>query len=385
MTKKIRIKESSAILLSVLLLSMGFSGNSESFAITPQAQIQEIIDELKLLEQNSETSKKSKKKISNAIHKLERSLNEKFWKDESSLKYKNGIKVVNLDINAISKLDKVLKDKKTSKEVKDQVFQINLRITEINKNLLENTIGNLSELIMGEKGLKKIEKATSNLEKGNEFLENEDYTKALKKFKKAWEQVKKSLKDPHFKQLKLIHLEGTDDLDNDDDELQDIYIKILKPKKQGNPYKVELKITQECVKGNTYDLAGMKIGFSTQERFSDVSFHEEFHMTNDWFLTNDPDQEIDPVIIEERKTWWGGYPDTGDDFIQTNEVTGESSFTLNPEPLSILDNQMGWEGDFEFTGPPGDYYMAFWMPDTIGGSEFLCNFLGSFPIPTTVE
>ena len=88
MEKNMRVKETSAILLSVLLLSMGFSGNAESFAVTPQDQIQEIIEELKQLEINSEASKTSQKKISNAIHKLEKSLNDKFWKDESSLKYK---------------------------------------------------------------------------------------------------------------------------------------------------------------------------------------------------------------------------------------------------------------------------------------------------------
>ena len=65
---------------------------------------------------------------------------------------------------------------------------------------------------MSEKGLKKIDKATKKFEKGNELLNDWNYAQALEKYKKAWDQIKKALKDPHFKKMKIVELEGTADI-----------------------------------------------------------------------------------------------------------------------------------------------------------------------------
>ena len=78
------------------------------------------------------------------------------------------------------------------------LLEINLRITQINKVLVGNSIQSLSEIIMSEKGLKKIDIAKKKFEKGNDLLGQGDYSKALEKYKMAWDQIKKALKDPHF-------------------------------------------------------------------------------------------------------------------------------------------------------------------------------------------
>ena len=74
---------------------------------------------------------------------------------------------------------------------------------------------------MSEKGIKKLDKARKILEKGNEFLEDENYNKAIKNYVKAWDQIKKSLKDPHFKKMKIVDYEGVDFLDNTFDDIPD--------------------------------------------------------------------------------------------------------------------------------------------------------------------
>ena len=374
------IKEISAILFSVLLLSMGFTANPPTFATTIQEEKQDIIDSLKELKENADLTKKSKKNIEKAIKKLEKSLNDKFWEDESTVNFKHGKNVLNADLNAVKNLDKILENKKTTKELKKKIIKINFKITEMDKTLVNNSIQSLAEIELGEKATKKVDKAKIKFEKGNEHLEDDKYFDALTKYGKAWDQIRKALKDPHFKKVRLVHLEGVGDLDYDTDA--DIYLKMLKPKKIGKPYNVEIKITSECVKGDTYEDAGMKIGFTTDPK-STVSFHEEFEMTNKWFKKYDEDKQIDVVEIDSIAIY-SNFPETGDDFIQIDAESMEGSFDYN-ESIPILDDQQGWEGKFQFKGEPGDYRIVFWMPETDRESEFKCNFLSSFTIPTTFE
>ena len=266
-----KMKKLAVAIFSVLLLSMGYSGNFEIFASTVQQEKQDIIDELENIKNDDKINKKSKKDLESAIKKLEKSLNSKYWKDESTVNFKHGKKVLNADQQAVKKLENILKDKKSSSEIKEEINSINISITQLDKVLVENAINELEEIIMSEKGTKKLDKAIEKFEKGNKFLEDEKYSQALKNYAKAWDQIKKSLKDPNFKKLKLIHLEATADLDYDGDK--DIYLKILKPKKPNKPYQVDIKMTSECLKGNTADTAGLKIGFSAPVRHSIESFH----------------------------------------------------------------------------------------------------------------
>ena len=98
------MKEIAVAIFSVLLLSMSFTGNSESFASTLQQEKQDIIDELESLKEDSEINKKSKKNLDSALKKLEKSLDDKYWKDESTINFKHGKKVLNADQQAVKKI-----------------------------------------------------------------------------------------------------------------------------------------------------------------------------------------------------------------------------------------------------------------------------------------
>ncbi|QLH04493.1 hypothetical protein C5F49_03545 [Nitrosopumilus oxyclinae] len=381
MNKNREMKRFAVTVFSVLLLSMTYSGNFEIFASTVQQEKQDIINQLENIKNDDNISKKSKKNLELAIKKLEKSLNSEYWKDESTINFKHGKKVLNADQQAIKKLENILKDKKLSNEIKDEIKNININITQLDKSLVENAINELEEIIMSDKGVKKIEKAIEKIDKGNVLLEDEKYSQALKNYVKAWDQIKKALKDPNFKKLKLIHLEGSADLDYDGDN--DIYLKILKPKKPNKPYEVDIKMTSECLKGNTVDTAGLKIGFSAPVKHSTESFHEEFDMTNEWFKKYDPDGQINTVVIDSVSTY-SQFPETGDNFIQTNSETMENSFDLIPSS-PMLDEQESWEGKFQFTGQSGDYHIVIFTPTIPAGEPIICNALASFTIDTTFE
>lgn len=381
------IKKISTILFSILLLSMSFSANSEIFADSIQQEKQDIIDELKELELDSETSKKTKKIINLTIKKLEKSLDDMFWKDESTINFKHGKNVLNDDSHAINKLDEILKDKKETDTIKEKILQINLRIAKVDKTLVDNTIVNVEDMIMSDKGLNKLNKAIEKFEEGSEALDEGDYDNAIKNFKKALDLIKKSLKDPHFKKMKIVELEGT--LDMNFDGSPDVYLKIVDPNKKNKPKEIEFKITGECVNGVTYDDARMKIGVSVPKpgpgQFALEFFDEEVHATNKWFKENDPNEKIDPVIISTISEYFS-FPDSGDDLIQKNPEKEEGSVNFTLESISEIGNQNGWIGKFTLDAEPGDYAMHFWFPltePTIEGDS--CNFVSSFSVPTTFE
>ncbi len=375
--------KSIVVVFSILLLSMSYSGNFEVFASTIQEEKQDIINELKNIKNDSGLDKKSKKNVESAIKKLEKSLNSKYWKDESTVNFKHGKKVLNADQKAVNKLDSVLKNKKSSNEIKEEITNINIRITQLDKTLVENAINELEEIVMSEKGIKKIDNAVEKFEKGNELLDDEKYSKALKKYGKALDQIKKALKDPHFKKMQIIELEGVADMNFDD--IPDVYLKVSKSTKDNKPKLLEMKITGECVNGVDHDNARMKIGLSTPERRSIIFFDEGFEATNKWFKQNDPDKRINPVIITTVSEYFS-FPDSGDNLIQINEESGKESFSFSAEPISEIGDQSGWTGNFSFDGDPGDYSLHFWFPltgPTIDGDS--CNFVSSFSIPTGFE
>jgi len=377
------MKRLAVAIFSVLLLSMGYTANSQSFALTLQQEKQDIIDDLENIKNDYKMNKKSKKNLESSIKKLEKSLNSKYWKDESTINFKHGKKVLNADQQAVKKLDRILDEKKTSNEIKEKVTDINIKITQLDKTLLENAINDLGEIEMSKKGIKKLDKSIEKFEKGNEFLEDEKYSQALKNYSKAWDQIKKALKDPHFKKMKIIELEGVGDMNFDN--IPDVYLKVSKSTKDNKPKLLEMKITGECVNGINHDDARMKIGLSTPVSLSTEFFDEGFEATNKWFKKNDPDKRINPVIITTVSEYFS-FPESGDDLIQINEETGKGSFDFTSEPISEIGNQNGWTGKFTFDGEPGDYYLRFWFPltePTIDGDS--CNFVSSFSIPTAFD
>jgi len=197
--------------------------------------------------------------------------------------------------------------------------------------------------------------------------------------------IKKSLKDPHFKKMKIVELEGT--LDMNFDKIPDAYLKIVDPNKKNKPKEIQLKITGECVNGINHDDARMKIGVSVPDPgpglFPLEFFDEEVHATNEWFEENDPNEKIDPAVISTIAEFFS-FPDSGDDLIQKNPEDEEGSFDFTLEPISEIGDQSGWTGKFTLDAEPGDYALHFWFPltePTIEGDS--CNFVSSFSIPTT--
>ena len=372
----------SVVFLSILLLVFGHSMNSEVLALTPMQEKEIIIEDLEIIKNNSDI-KNTKKKIDSAIKKIEKSLDEKFWKDESTLNFKPGKKVLNADKNAINKLDKILKNKKESNSIKEDILQINLRIAEIDKVLVGNAIDSLQDIIMSKKGLKKLDKAINNFEKGNEFLDDEKYSKAVKNYAKAWDQIKKALKDPHVKKMRIVELEGTADMNFDG--IPDAYLKLSKSTKENKPKLLEMKITGACVNGEIHDDASMKIGFSTPVRLSTEFFEDKVTATNKWLKQNDPDKKIDPVIITTVSEYFS-FPVSGDEVKQKNPGNTNGSFEFISTSITELGDQSGWSGKFSFDGEPGDYFLHFFFPLTEPTNEGdSCNFVSSFNIPTTVE
>ncbi|MFQ5783099.1 MAG: hypothetical protein ACE5GR_08640 [Nitrosopumilus sp.] len=372
--------------MSILLSTFGATINAEeTFASTPMQEKQDIIQELEIIKNNSDINKKTKKSIESAITKIEKSLDEKFWKDGSSLNLKSGKRVLNADKNALDNLDKILKDKRESDLIKEDIFEINLRIAEVDESLIESAIDNLEDIIMSKKGLKKLDKAINSLEKGEEFLEEEKYQKAIKNFIKSWDQIKKSLKDPNFKKMKMVELEGT--LDMNFDKIPDVYLKVVNSDKPNKPKEIQMKITGPCVNGEIHDDAAMKIGVSVPDPgpglFPLVFFDEEIHATNKWFKKNDPNKKIDPVIISTVEEFFS-FPVSGDDIIQKNPEDKKGSFDFTLEPIVEIGNQTGWIGKFTLDAEPGDYALHFWFPLTSPTNEGdSCNFMSSFSIPTT--
>ncbi|MFQ5476815.1 MAG: hypothetical protein ACE5DT_07295 [Nitrosopumilus sp.] len=381
------MKKIAAVFFSIMLLSFGYSMNTEAYALTPIEEKENIIQDLEIIKNNSDV-KKTKKSIGSAIKQIEKSLKDKFWKDESTLNFKSGKKVFNADQNAVNKLDKILKNKKESDSIKADILQINIRIAEVDKALVGNGIESIEDIIMSDKGIKKIDNAIKKFEKGNEFLEDDNYSKANKNYGKAWDQIKKALKDPKFKKMKIVELEGSDDMNFDGAD--DVYLKVIKPNKPNKPKQLEMKITGECVNGIDHESARMKIGLSAPHPTPGIRtldfFDEEFHATNKWFKQNDPDKRIDPVIITTDHEYFIFPESTGDDLIQKNIETGAESFEFSSEPITEIGDQSGWSGKFRFDADPGDYLLHFWFPltePTIDGDN--CNFIASFSIEQTFE
>ena len=382
------MKKHTAVLMSILLLTLGYSGNSqEILALTPMQEKENIIQDLEIIKNDSDV-KKTKKGIESAIKQIEKSLDTKFWKDESTLNLKVGKKVLNADQKAVNKLDSILKDKKELDTIKDRILEINLRIAVVDKALVGSVIDSLQDIIMSKKGLKKLDKAISKFERGNESLEDDNYDKAIKNYVKALDQVKNAIKDPHVKKMKIVELEGSGDMNFDG--IDDVYLKVTKSSKDNKPKQLEMKITGECVNGIVHEDAKMKIGLSTPHPgpgilMSTVFFDEGFEATNKWFKQNDPDKRIDPVIITTVSEYFS-FPESGDDLIQINLENQKASFDFTVDPIAEIGDQSGWSGKFTFDGEPGDYLLHFWFPLTEPTNEGdSCNFISEFDIPQKFE
>ncbi len=89
------MKKCTAVLMSILLLTFGFSINSEGVfaSTTPMQEKKDILEDLQQIKDDSEINKKTKKSLEKAIKEIKKSLDSKLWKDESTLNIKDGKKV----------------------------------------------------------------------------------------------------------------------------------------------------------------------------------------------------------------------------------------------------------------------------------------------------
>ncbi len=188
-----------------------------------------------------------------------------------------------------------------------------------------------------------------------------------------------------MKKMEMIDLEGT--LDMNFDGKDDAYLKIINPGKSNKATQVQIKITGECVNGKIHDDAAMKIGFTTPVGLSTEFFDEEFKVTNKWFKTknHESNKKIKPVILTSVAEYFS-FPVSGDDLIQKNPKDKKGSFEFIPTAILELGDQPGWEGNFEFKGEPGYYYLRFFFPLTEPTNQGdSCNFVSSFSVPTTID
>ena len=170
--------------------------------------------------------------------------------------------------------------------------------------------------------------------------------------------------------------------DFNNDGLADYYVKAHYVGNSNQQYKVDYKIQDACVDGNTFDTAKMKLGFTTRDNPDDrVWLVHDMHVWNLWFKSpkNDENNRIDLVYLPKGKTPVP-YPseDNGEDIIQGTKTHG--SFTYD-NSIRELGGQSGWEGSIFFNVPHGQYYLWTIHPaqGTVG-----CDTLAGLGIPITI-
>jgi len=376
------MKKYTAVLMSILLLTFVYSINSEGvFASTPMQEKKDILEDLEQIKNDSEINKKAKKSLEKAIKEIKKSLDPQLWKDESTLNFKDGKKVFDAEEKAVKKLEQIINDKKESEQIKNNIIEILEKLVNIDKALVEIVINDAIDSVADEKSIKKLGKAQKIFEKGNSELDNENFQKAVKHFGDAWNKTQKALKEPHAKKMKLVNEIIVTTLEQNDD-LNDIFIKIENPGKSNKPIKVDIKIRDNCVNGITHDDATMKIAFSEEIFLPAFLTDEVFEITNKWFKKNDDNKQIDPFT---DFTTFFEIPETGDDMIQKNPGDKKGSFEYNSVGISEIDGQTGWEGSFEFKGNPGEYQMNFWLQEIFPQSQGDdCNLVPVISIGTII-
>jgi hypothetical protein len=168
------------------------------------------------------------------------------------------------------------------------------------------------------------------------------------------------------------------------DELTDYYVKAHFTGNANQLYKVDIKIEDSCVDGDTYEDAKMKIGFS-DVGFPIIWHTDGFEAWTPWFKSGrstDLNKQIDLVVVSNPPQFNVPvpFPSSGDDVIQKNPKDKVGSF-VHKASIEELDGQAGWEGSIHFNAPSGTYLMWSILP---GDGTEGCETQIGVTIPITI-
>lgn len=169
--------------------------------------------------------------------------------------------------------------------------------------------------------------------------------------------------------------------DFSNDGLTDYYVKAHYTGNENQMYKVDYKIQDECVDGNNFEEATMKLGFTK----TNVWINDGIEAWTPWFKSSksQDDNSLINLVYLPPGAVPIPYPpnNNGDDVIQGHTNKKHGSFTHN-ESIKELDNQSGWEGSILFNASSGEYIMWTIHPSTgING----CDILAALGIPIDIE
>ncbi|HSB83560.1 MAG TPA: hypothetical protein VLD64_03640 [Nitrosarchaeum sp.] len=170
--------------------------------------------------------------------------------------------------------------------------------------------------------------------------------------------------------------------DFSNDGLTDYYVKAHYTGNENQMYKVDYKIQDECVDGNNFEDAKMKLGFTAQPN---VWINEGIEAWTPWFKSpkSQDDNGLINLVYLPPGTIPNSYPQSnnGEDVIQGLATQKQGSFT-HKESIKELDNQSGWEGSILFNAPAGKYFMWTIHPATgIDG----CDRLAALGVPIIIK
>lgn len=174
---------------------------------------------------------------------------------------------------------------------------------------------------------------------------------------------------------------NTDEFDFNNDDLIDYYVRAHFTGNANQAYKVDYKFIDECVDGNNYQNAKLKIGFSSTDFFFfDRTWFTNFEVWTPWFKGghNDDNKQIDLVSLPHGALPFP-FPSSGDDVIISDGKKGSFTHKSN---IAELDGQAGWEGSIFFRGQPGSYYLWTIHP---GSGTSGCDTLTGFGIPIIID
>ena len=168
--------------------------------------------------------------------------------------------------------------------------------------------------------------------------------------------------------------------DFSNDGLADYYVKAHYTGNENQMYKVDYKIQDECVDGDNFEDATMKLGFTE----GNVWINEGIEAWTPWFksaISQDDNGLINLVYLSPGSIPIPYPSSNGDDVIQGIANKKQGSFT-HKESIKELDNQAGWDGSILFNASAGEYFMWTIHPATgIDG----CDRLAAFGIPVIIE